>query len=740
MRKLKSVLSLFLQYAFCVFTPILSVILLSNLMLEEHQEKVLVNRQNSVDSAFESMQERLEDIQDIVKYIGSSDRIQRYVYNILGNKENSVEDYLEIIDMLKLFEVSADISEIYLYDGRENRIITTEAMLSDAKLFFKYGYQVTGKTAEECLERLKSLPTKLEYSEAMSVTYDDKTTEVIECSVNVPFGLTKNYPLHLVVVIETRILAKELYDVIGEEGELYVYDQSGKLILSYGDKYESLLGLSEKLDLSRISDKEDVYGGVLHAQDGNYQIKIYIPDGGEAQGEGTFVILLMVLAVLMSMIFCIYFTARNHREIESIMDLLGRHEDKAETDVRAGSYGYIAIKKNVDRLVKQNAAFLEQLARLNELEKYQFLNKLLHSENTEVLKEKKGLDLGIKDGQNIVLCIRYENADYRSFVAENVTVKDFVKMFLKENIGREIEMLDPSAKEMICIIYGVDQDNADILMRDIVAKLNIEVFYAGGIQVVMGVSNVMESIYQINGAYHQAKEVINYRKMTGKNVLMYSEIGCLSADYFYPDNFDDLLTNYVIARKAEEAKSLLEQLHKENYVKRMLTVETMDKIKSRILDSLSSVADQYEISVQEIVEQLKREKNVKLFFAQLSQLIDAIDAEIGNKRKQLGDSVVTKILNYLNQNYMDSGLSLSMIAYELGFQKDYISKMFKAEYGENFSVVLEKIRIEKACELLKNTDVRVVDVSESVGYNSDISFRRAFKKVTGLSPSEYRER
>ena len=55
------------------------------------------------------------------------------------------------------------------------------------------------------------------------------------------------------------------------------------------------------------------------------------------------------------------------------------------------------------------------------------------------------------------------------------------------------------------------------------------------------------------------------------------------------------------------------------------------------------------------------------------------------------------------------------------------------------SDVIEKVRMEQACGLLQTTEIRISDLSAMVGYNSDISFRRAFKKVTGVTPGEYRE-
>ena len=68
----------------------------------------------------------------------------------------------------------------------------------------------------------------------------------------------------------------------------------------------------------------------------------------------------------------------------------------------------------------------------------------------------------------------------------------------------------------------------------------------------------------------------------------------------------------------------------------------------------------------------------------------------------------------------------------------YLSGVFKEQAGVNFGDFLEQVRINKACELLLDKSLTVNQVSEMVGYNSVQSFRRAFKRVRGMSPKEAR--
>ena len=63
----------------------------------------------------------------------------------------------------------------------------------------------------------------------------------------------------------------------------------------------------------------------------------------------------------------------------------------------------------------------------------------------------------------------------------------------------------------------------------------------------------------------------------------------------------------------------------------------------------------------------------------------------------------------------------------------------KKATGENFSSYLTRIRIEKAKLLLKNTDLKVYQIGEDVGFRSIYYFNRVFKQITGITPKEFRK-
>ena len=119
--------------------------------------------------------------------------------------------------------------------------------------------------------------------------------------------------------------------------------------------------------------------------------------------------------------------------------------------------------------------------------------------------------------------------------------------------------------------------------------------------------------------------------------------------------------------------------------------------------------------------------------------VEHFEGEI--QEKSTAQNVLCKnTLDYIKENYCDSSLSLDQIGEALGMHKNYISRFFKEVYGYTLFSYMEKMRIQKACELLSVSDMKIEAIAIAVGYTSGASFRRAFKKVKGVSPGEFRER
>lgn len=100
--------------------------------------------------------------------------------------------------------------------------------------------------------------------------------------------------------------------------------------------------------------------------------------------------------------------------------------------------------------------------------------------------------------------------------------------------------------------------------------------------------------------------------------------------------------------------------------------------------------------------------------------------------------VIQNIEKYIEEN-LDKKLSLTDIAESIHMNKSYISRMFKEKAGENLFDYINKRKIEKAKQLIKNNELRMYEIALNVGMEDTAYFSRVFKKYEGISPSEYQK-
>ena len=90
------------------------------------------------------------------------------------------------------------------------------------------------------------------------------------------------------------------------------------------------------------------------------------------------------------------------------------------------------------------------------------------------------------------------------------------------------------------------------------------------------------------------------------------------------------------------------------------------------------------------------------------------------------------------QEHLAEEVSLSVLAEEFHLNPQYISQLFKSEIGVNFLAYLTNIRMEHAKKLLLTTSCSIAEVSEQSGYGDYRVFTKVFKKIEGVTPSQYR--
>jgi two-component system response regulator YesN len=123
----------------------------------------------------------------------------------------------------------------------------------------------------------------------------------------------------------------------------------------------------------------------------------------------------------------------------------------------------------------------------------------------------------------------------------------------------------------------------------------------------------------------------------------------------------------------------------------------------------------------------------------LIELIGTINALLADRstsakrgRKEIGDA-----LAYI-AGHLDEDLALTAVSYKVGLSPSYFSKVFREQVGESYNDYITRKRVEKAEELLRDTNLKVYEIAELIGIPNYRYFTALFKEKTGLTPTDYK--
>lgn len=221
----------------------------------------------------------------------------------------------------------------------------------------------------------------------------------------------------------------------------------------------------------------------------------------------------------------------------------------------------------------------------------------------------------------------------------------------------------------------------------------------------------------------------------------------------FPDKTDysgvdrKLIKNFLKTGNAEECGIFIDEYFEAvgegNYssllLRQYMTMDifycVQEFIKSLNADEADTPAD-----LMDLKRITKAVENVDTTMNYLKELFTcALNLRDKNSKDRYG-LLIREAKEYIAENYSNSDFSLNMIAGYIGVSPSYFSSIFKQGTGQSFIEYLTKVRIDRACELLKCTTLRTSEIGEQVGYNDPHYFSATFKKIMGQSPKDFKAR
>ena len=421
--------------------------------------------------------------------------------------------------------------------------------------------------------------------------------------------------------------------------------------------------------------------------------------------------------------------SRDYPQIHVV--ILTGHEDfeYAQKSVGFGVKNYILKPIGAESLYKKMVKICENLHIENKQRQYvssmksqlhqslpalqeQTLSKIVCSEGRDLklyLQRAKSMNLDLGTGPFEIGIMDIE--------LEDIPAEDYdLYLFAARNIAREYELL--------CIVQK-------------------SIYNTIKLKTTCGAGTTARNAEELNEAYRNAKKALECKYSLGSNnVYDVKDLNYLEKSFYYPENeMHSLVKSIKIGNTDEIRKSISSAFHTDGRGRslsgkniKMIYIE----IVTSLLKELSSLKEVSENRGFILYQEFDRYSSAKEMEDALIRFSCEICNEMDSVQTNSGKQVIDSVKGYVTANFKDPDLSLTSAAEHASVSTGYLSGLFKKETGTNFVKYLTDVRMEKSIQLLRTTDMKTYEIAFETGFSNPHYFSVAFKKYTGMSPSEFR--
>lgn len=268
--------------------------------------------------------------------------------------------------------------------------------------------------------------------------------------------------------------------------------------------------------------------------------------------------------------------------------------------------------------------------------------------------------------------------------------------------------------------------------------------------VTVAVSEPSYSVESLHSAYVQSISVLMARPFKKENsILFYRQESGITGSNVKNHMTQELEWQLRGMLKNSNKKTIMDFLREAvglgtcdrndwKYIEVKQTVKKISTIFSDIVsqsgsaDSMNDL-DELDQMMDKVLEKLDGEQVLSL----LEEMLLIVFAEkTGDTTGNIRD-IVKEAALYIDRNYYEE-LSLVSLASKYCVESSYFSRVFKQETGKNLMLYIADKRIEKAKEIMRQPEISMTEIAFMVGYDDYTYFSKVFKKMTGVSPREYR--
>lgn len=261
----------------------------------------------------------------------------------------------------------------------------------------------------------------------------------------------------------------------------------------------------------------------------------------------------------------------------------------------------------------------------------------------------------------------------------------------------------------------------------------------------ISVGSVEENIFHISASYRNARKAMAFGFLSSTQIIRYADISDFSNSSSDMEGYPYRLEEALIASMRTNTVSNADESLKKLLNAILSGTEGHKSRRSYFLLRLFDVLLKYtyeanlpreEINETDLCAELLSLPEARLY-SWFHEYIESVIMRILYRRINTENLLSERVKQYIEQNY-EEDISISDLAGIFLFSPAHLSRLFHEETGGSIRQYLIKVRMTRACELLKDPSHKIADVGRLTGYPNPHGFLKQFKNYTGMTPSEYR--
>ncbi len=541
------------------------------------------------------------------------------------------------------------------------------------------------------------------------------------------------------ILFDIKTLQNDIQDVLQEGyGARILYNDNE--ILQFGDAKGNL-----------YSKESGQISGITY--------EVYASSKIPMEGDRVFYLIMGIIVVIsIFFVWLAYWASKKYYLPINRLGQMVTGEEESEENLTQGKKGEVLsgevsnemdnIISGIRNLIGEKNGYREKMLTITPYAKTGMLHFMLsgnmESDTIQIFSEENYLDL-IKP-YFIVSIVNFAY-DRNTAISE-----DSHKQELNELFQTITEVF--STDELHMAFYFRDIYNVFLIMNFDSEQLMDETFYQihkyirtsgekNNCHVTMGVDIVRDDINELKSACEGALKALDGILTDGRGEVYFLEAASgKPSDYFFPVNFQEKLRKYLEKYNKDKIREFLSDIYQKNWdlggspeMYRAL----IDELHLSIIKTLKEITKVNTVHIN--IEKYRSLATLKEVFdyydAALLSIADSLyeQAIAGENDLRLEDDIIT----FIEDNTYDPDLSLQSLTDKFKVSNKYLSLLCKKRYGVTYLQYIQDKRINRAVELLKGGQYSLTEVGNMCGYTNQLTFRRNFKSIMGMNPSDFLE-